>query len=540
MKTNPTMQAEAVLPTRPVSENGKINILTRLAYGGGDVACNVVYGMIATLLTLFYTDYAGVSVATVGLVMLISRFFDGGSDVVMGFIVDRTHSKWGQSRPWILWMSLPYALSAILLFSVPHTNATIQFLYIFVTYNFCTTICYTAINLPYGSLSAMMTRDSKERDLLSVFRMGLSPMGRIIAVTCTMPLIKLFGDDQSAWIKVMSIWAAIAFLLLITCFVKCEETVHIAARSEEKVPVGRSLKALVTNQYFWAVLLLWMFQSTNQAVVGTILPYYCKYVFHNDSWMYSTLYLSETIVLIVFTFLCPLLRDMLGKRNMIVAGAVLVLISQGLFFLNTTSFSWCLFTTMLRGVGEAPLCAFVFGMIGDVVEFGQWKHHIRQESFIFAGGSVGTKLGTGIAQASIAGLMSLCGYISSTGSSVVQPQSAINSIINIYMFGPLLIFVGVLIVGLLYQLDKKYPAIMKELAEREARGELLLSDVPIPSTVPGMAAKLCRESVSPAFFALPASVGRAFSVCAPCPPAESGYFTKSLSLRHCGCPLSCI
>ena len=205
MKTNPTMQAEAVLPTRPVSENGKINILTRLAYGGGDVACNVVYGMIATLLTLFYTDYAGVSVATVGLVMLISRFFDGGSDVVMGFIVDRTHSKWGQSRPWILWMSLPYALSAILLFSVPHTNATIQFLYIFVTYNFCTTVCYTAINLPYGSLSAMMTRDSKERDLLSVFRMGLSPMGRIIAVTCTMPLIKLFGDDQSAWIKVMSI-----------------------------------------------------------------------------------------------------------------------------------------------------------------------------------------------------------------------------------------------------------------------------------------------------------------------------------------------
>ena len=234
MKTNPTMQAEAVLPTRPVSENGKINILTRLAYGGGDVACNVVYGMIATLLTLFYTDYAGVSVATVGLVMLISRFFDGGSDVVMGFIVDRTHSKWGQSRPWILWMSLPYALSAILLFSVPHTNATIQFLYIFVTYNFCTTVCYTAINLPYGSLSAMMTRDSKQRDLLSVFRMGLSPMGRIIAVTCTMPLIKLFGDDQAAWVKVMSIWAAIAFLLLITCFVKCEETVHIAARSEKR------------------------------------------------------------------------------------------------------------------------------------------------------------------------------------------------------------------------------------------------------------------------------------------------------------------
>lgn len=171
-------------------------------------------------------------------------------------------------------MSLPgMRWSAILLFSVPHTNATIQFLYIFVTYNFCTTVCYTAINLPYGSLSAMMTRDSKERDLLSVFRMGLSPMGRIIAVTCTMPLIKLFGNNQAAWVKVMSIWAAIAFLLLITCFVKCEETVHITSPgSEEKIPVGRSLKALVTNQYFWAVLLLWM----SRAPIRLLSARFCR------------------------------------------------------------------------------------------------------------------------------------------------------------------------------------------------------------------------------------------------------------------------
>ena len=199
-----------------------------------------------------------------------------------------------------------------------------------------------------------------------------------------------------------------------------------------------------------------MFQSTNQAVVGTILPYYCKYVFHNDSWMYSTLYLSETIVLIVFTFLCPLLRDMLGKRNMIVAGAVLVLISQGLFFLNTTSFSWCLFTTMLRGVGEAPLCAFVFGMIGDVVEFGQWKHqhpsgefHLRRR---FGRHQAGHRHDCGKAHCRYYESVRL--YFLDRQRCCQQSQSAINRIINIYMFGPLLIFVGVLIVGLLYQLDK--------------------------------------------------------------------------------------
>ena len=234
----------------------------------------------------------------------------------MGFIVDRNPFQMG-TVPSVDPVDVAASMrwSAILLFSVPHTNATIQFLYIFVTYNFCTTVCYTAINLPYGSLSAMMTRDSKERDLLSVFRMGLSPMGRIIAVTCTMPLIKLFGNDQAAWVKVMSIWAAIA-----SC---CSSPALSSARKPyTSQPARRKRFRSAAASRRWSPIsisglscLLWMFQSTNQAVVGTILPYYCKYVFHNDSWMYSTLYLSETIVLIVFTFLCPLLRDTLGKRN---------------------------------------------------------------------------------------------------------------------------------------------------------------------------------------------------------------------------------
>lgn len=221
----------------------KISWGTRIAYGSGDVACNVVFGMVTTVLTLFYTDYAGVSVASVGLVMLISRLFDGVSDMIMGFIVEKTNSKWGKSRPWILWMSLPYAISAILLFTVPRTTEIVQFLYMMVTYNFCTTVCYTAINLPYGSLSTMMTRSSQERDMLSIVRMGMSPMGKILAVSLTMPLVKVFRDDQMAWVKTMSIWAAMAFLLLVFCFMKCEENVQIKAKEKQgKIPIKKHLE----------------------------------------------------------------------------------------------------------------------------------------------------------------------------------------------------------------------------------------------------------------------------------------------------------
>ena len=129
------------METEGKNRNGKLSWGTRAAYAGGDVACNVIFGMVGTLLTLFYTDYVGVNPAAVGMVMLISRLFDGVSDMVMGVIVEKTHSRWGESRHWILWMSVPYALSAVLLFTVPHTTAMVQSIYIFVTYNFCTTLC---------------------------------------------------------------------------------------------------------------------------------------------------------------------------------------------------------------------------------------------------------------------------------------------------------------------------------------------------------------------------------------------------------------
>lgn len=459
--------------TKDAISGSKIGWGVRFAYGCGDTACNVVFGMISTLLTLFYTDYVGISAATVGMVMLLSRMFDGVSDMIMGVIVERTKSKWGKSRPWVLWMSVPYAISAVLLFAVPHSTQVVQFAYMFVTYNFCTTICYTAINLPYSSLSAMMTRVSSERDMLSIVRMGLSPFGRILAVTCTMPVVKLFGDDQAAWMKTMAIWAFIALILLIICFAKCEEKVVIAAKKEQdKVPLGRALKALATNQYFWAVVILWTMQNGIYCITGTIMPYYCKYIFGNDTWMYSTLYLTETLLIVGCTFCCPVLLKRFGKRNMSLAGACLAMAGQLIFCLNPMSFSWMMFSCVIRAIGLAPLNSIVFGFLGDVVEYGQWKTHIRQESLIFAGSSVGMKVGAGLTSAIITGLLSVAGYISSAAGAAVQPDSAIQMIINIYKFGPMVVWVTVIITLALYKLDKKYPQIMQELVERESRGEL--------------------------------------------------------------------
>lgn len=206
-------------------------------------------------------------------------------------------------------------------------------------------------------------------------------------------------------------------------------------------------------------------QSVSFGISGTILPYYCKYIFDNDTWMYSTLYLLETLVLVACVFLCAPLIRRFGKRNTALAGALLAFAGQLLFFLNPPSFPWVVMSCVVRAVGLAPLNAAVFEMIGDVVEFGQWKTHIRQESLIFAG----TKVGSGVASASMTGLLLAAGYIRSSAGTVAQPNSALNMIMTIYKFGPLIVAAIAVITLSLYKRDKQYPA---KLPERESRGEL--------------------------------------------------------------------
>lgn len=451
----------------------KLNWGNRIAYGYGDTACNIVCGMINALLTLFYTDYAGIPIATVGLVMLISRVFDGSSDIIMGVIVGKTKSKWGKSRPWLLWMAVPYVLCAIAMFTVPQTNATIQFWYIFVTYNLCTTVCYTAINVPYGTLSTMMTRSSHERDLLSIVRMSMAPVGRLIAVTFTMPVVKIFGDTQAAWVKAMMLWCVIAFVMLLICFANCKEHVHIQVKREgPKASFGKNVKALVGNIYFWATLILWTITCVHQTLVGAVLPYYCKYIFGNDSWMYSTLYMAEAVTLIAGALICPVLLKKFNKRDLSLAGCILAVAAQFVFFMNPHSFGLAMGTTIVRALGEAPLTAVVFGMMGDVIEYGQWKSHIRQESLVFGGGSLGFKLGVGLTSAVISALLNASGYISSSTGGAVQPETAKTMIMSIYKYGTTFIWVIAVVVLIFYKLDKIYPRIMKDLTERELRGEM--------------------------------------------------------------------
>lgn len=210
-------------------------IFERFSYGCGDFGCNIIYTAMSAFLLFYYTDYAGVSASAVGTIMLISRIFDGISDIIMGMIVDRTKSRFGKARPWLLRMCIPFAVSGVLLFSVPTTWAAApKLVYVFITYNLVSTIIYTAINVPYSALNALMTQDPYERSVLSIFRNLLATAGTLIINTFTLPMVEYFGNNASAWTKTFCVFGILAVAAFLLNFFGTKERVKAAGTEEDK------------------------------------------------------------------------------------------------------------------------------------------------------------------------------------------------------------------------------------------------------------------------------------------------------------------
>ena len=441
--------------------DGKIRTSEKIAYGMGDVACNVVFALTMSLSTYFYTNVVGMNAALVGTILLLSRLFDGISDVIMGVLVDRTKSKLGKARAWVLWMTVPYGVSAVLLFMVP-ANATtmIQAIYVFITYNLAITFVYTALNLPYGTLAALMTRDQNERAIINIYRMGMAPVGNMIVTAATLPLINRLGGDQKAWITVTVVYAIIAMIMLLACFFGCKERVHIpASEKEEKVPLGVGFKAMLSNKYWWSVTVLFFCWAVYVTLNGTMLTYYCEYELGNAELM-SVITIVEKLPSIIATILIAPFVKKFGKRNLSLAGVIIGLVGIGVILIAPQNMTCVMVGAALKGVGVGPIGATVYSMMADAIEYGHWRTGIRNEGLLFSAATVGYKVGSGLTASFIGFVLDAAGY---DGLAAVQTASAHKAISVLFLIVPIIAW-GIWAITLwLYKLDRDYDGIMEEL-----------------------------------------------------------------------------
>ena len=256
-----------------------IGFMEKFAYGLGDFASNMLYAPTGSILIYYYTEFVDVNIATVATIMLLSRFLDGFSDLFMGYVIEHTNSPYGKARAWLIRMLIPFFIAMVALFSVPSGMSDfMKYVYIFVSYNFAITVVYTAINLPYGSMTTTITQDSYQRSIITIYRMLLATAGNTLTVAVTLPMVEFFGNDQMAWTYTFMILAAIATALFFVTFVFCHE--RFASPVEEKSSFKNTLRVvtrLFHNKY-WVMLTLSMLTIFAADIVFfTANTYYCRY-----------------------------------------------------------------------------------------------------------------------------------------------------------------------------------------------------------------------------------------------------------------------
>lgn len=442
----------------------KIHFLEKFSYGMGDIACNIVFALTTSFLIYFYTNVVGLSVGMIGGIMLFSRIFDGFTDILIGYLIDHTHSKYGKSRVWILWMMIPYGISAILLFTVPSTTELIKGVYVFITYNLCSTVVYTALNLPYATLATMMTRDTDQRAVINLYRSGMSAFGNMIITAATFPLVNIFGNTQQAWIKVSCIYSVISILMLGMCFKNCQERVTLTTttRDGRKVPFFMGIKLIFKNKYFIIFFMLAVFLSLYETVTGICNAYYAQYILGDRNLTGVLSAFESTPQIITILVLSPFILKF-GKRNVALLGALIAVIGTVCLIIRPDSLNLTLLACILRGIGKGCFRGVKYSMLADVIEYGHWKTGVRIQGLLISAATAGQKFGGGFTSVVFGVLMSAVGFAGTEAIDATQSTM----LIGIYILGNILAWGLIAITLIFYKLDMQYPKILAEMKERE-------------------------------------------------------------------------
>ncbi|MGA9519645.1 MAG: MFS transporter [Trichococcus sp.] len=438
---------------------GEVSLKEKLAYGLGDAGCNFVWTVVASFLTLYYTDNVGVSAAVIGTIMLLTRLLDGLSDIAMGIIIDRTNTRWGKARPWILLSAPLMAIGLILLFNVPaNFSETGKIAYISVTYVLLAVVIYTACNLSYSTLLSLITPKQEERTSMSSIRFIFTMVTVLIISVGTMPLVGKIG-----WGGMSVLYGIISMLFLLITFSGTKERFAVEETEvQNKLSVRESLKYLFKNKYFIYTAVLFVLNYASSGAAMGIAIYYAKDVLGNIG-IFGTLTMAGLFPMILGLFLFPKFASRFGKWKCFVVGYLLQAIGYLMIFLMPTNLTVVIIGLVIKGIGAVPHTAGMFALVADVVDYGEWKHGVRIDGLTYSATSFGMKVGTGIGSAVVGWGLAFGKY---DAAAAVQSESALEVIKALYTYIPLAMIAIGLIVLAMSNLDKIYPTIMKDLEER--------------------------------------------------------------------------
>ena len=425
-----------------------IKLKEKIGYGFGDMASSMFWKLFGSYLMIFYTDVFGLPAAVVGTLFLVTRVWDSAFDPIVGVVADRTHSRWGKFRPYLLFLAIPFSVIGVLTFVTPPFGDNGKLVYAYVTYSLMMMV-YSAINVPYASLLGVMSDNPKERNTLSTYRMAFAYIGSFIALLLFMPMVNFWSGhskeiaaQQQGWTLAVAVIAVMCALLFIGCFAFTRE--RVKALHEKQAPLKEDLKDLWKNRPWWILLGAGVAALVFNSIRDGATVYYFKYFiveedfhsisFFGVSFVLSGLYLSVgQIANIAGVILAAPVSNRIGKKQTYMGSMAIATVLSILFFWFDKDNLALIFTfQILISICAGSIFPLLWSMYADCTDYSELKTGNRATGLIFSSSSMSQKFGWAIGSALTGWLLSYFGFV----ANEVQQAEAIQGIKMFMSFLP--------------------------------------------------------------------------------------------------------
>ena len=455
-----------------------IKLKEKIGYGFGDMSSSMFWKLFGSYLMIFYTDVFGLPATVVGTMFLITRVWDSVSDPLMGLIADRTNTRHGKFRPYILWGAIPFGIIGVLTFTTPDLDLKGKIIYAYITYTLMMT-AYTVVNVPYASLLGVMSPHSSDRNILSSYRMSFAYIGSFIALLMFMPLVNFFSEKATGnrsveygWIMAVAVISIICIILFFLTFALTRERVK-PVRTQSKA--SEDLKDLMKNRPWWLLLGAGVAALIFNSIRDGATVYYFKYYIQeesisnislfNFSFVLSGLYLAiGQIANLAGVILSAPLSNKIGKKNTYIGSmAIATILSIIFFWISKDNLIWIFIFQVLISICAGSIFPLLWSMYADCADYSEYKTGNRATGLIFSSSSMSQKLGWAIGSALTGWLLAYFGFQANTAQNPETIQ-------GIKMFMSLLPAIGTVLSVILisfYPLsEKKMRKISIALQER--------------------------------------------------------------------------
>lgn len=394
----------------------RLRLREQAGYGIGDFGFNLYWANISAFLLIFYTDVMGLAAAAVGTMILVTRVFDAVTDPLMGAIADRTRTRFGRFRPYLLWGALPLACAGVLTWTVPDLGDTGRLVWAYVTFSVMM-LAYTVLSTPYSALSAVMTSDGQQRTTLISFRFIAAFAGTTVVNAFTLDLVRWFGggNDALGWQLTLGLYGVVASLLFATVFVSTRE--RITPPPQQRSDVRQDLRDLLDNRPWMVLFVLALVIMVTIVMRSGATVYYLKYYVERPEltgWFLG----SYSVALATGAALTPVMTRFVDKKQLMMWLMAAVGALSCAMFLVPRDAIWLLFVlNTLVGLALGPKSPLAFSMYADCADYTEWKTGRRATAMTFSAATFSQKLGGALAAAIIGWVLAAMGYVANEAQS---------------------------------------------------------------------------------------------------------------------------